>query len=140
MNEHDAWNSLTPEERRKLIDQNQLMKVDQDIFYETLEIAERIWCSHAILLIRGGARPETAISICADACALEHRNMRARWSFEALNGIELNGTHRNISIEEAAVEAINNLTKASEPSATPALGKVWENRFEKRVRDQLQKT
>lgn len=139
MSEHDPWEPLSPEERRKLIDQNHLMEVNQDIFYETLEISESLWCRYALLLIRNGASPEMAISICADACALEHRNMRARWTFDALNGLELNGTRRNISAAEAAIDVINDLIKASEPSATPALGKVWENRFEKRVRDQLQK-
>lgn len=137
MSEYDPWVAMPPEERRKLLDQNHLMEIKQDIFHETLEIAERIWTGHALLLIQGGATPETAISICADACALEHRNMRARWTFEALSGLELHGTRRSISTSEAAVDVVEALIKSSEPSTTPALGRVWKDRFTQRVRSEI---
>lgn len=116
-----------------MLDSNHLAKESQEIFYETLEYAERLWSSHALSLIRAGARPELTISICADACALEHQNMRARWTFEVLSGLELPGTRRSISASEAAIEAVEGLTRAAEPPATPALGAVWENHFKQRV-------
>lgn len=131
------WESLSPEERREMLDSNQLISESHEIFYETLEYAEHLWSKYALLLIGAGARPDLTISICADACALEHQNMRARWTYEGLNGLELPGTRRSISASEAAIEAIEGLLAAVEPPATPALGAVWKDRFTKRAHAEM---
>jgi len=137
MSTPDPWKTMSPEERREMLDDNELGKQSYEIFHETLEYAEELWSRYALFLINAGARPEMAIPICADACALEHHNMRARWTYESLNGLELPGTRRSISPSEAAMEAIDGLVKAAEPPATPALGNVWKNRFTQKVQAEI---
>lgn len=110
--------------------------MQQDTFYGTLEMAESTWTMNAIKLIESGADRDLSISICAEACNLDHLKLRVLETFQSEEGYELPGSHIITSESEAKISSMDIFLSHIEPSNFPLLDDVWKKQFAKRANDE----
>ncbi len=68
----EYWQSLTEEERRSFRDNNDLFRIDQSAFWDTLAEAEDRWAEYAVRLIRNGAERKFAFYVTHQGSLVQH--------------------------------------------------------------------